>query len=791
MVRWFCFSPLVVLIACSTPARDTPVIRLVDVFDEATVDGISTDGAELPRTEWRFDEPDHGWKAGPGVASLAVRDGRLVGRATTDVPIVHVERTSRIDDPDTLHAVEVRLRASKGSNLSMELVAAESIDFETATRSASVGIWPFKSPILPSEELQTYTMTASGLGASSRFRHALLRPTDETGAEFEIESVRLIFRKEFLASIPSGVSWQGLSEIYRETIVTRSTETVRFSMTLPERPWLDLAVGTVEEAPVIFRVGIARAGEDDETILEEQRVTEAHRWQPAPVELGEFAGEEVTLSLSLDTDEPVALGFWGAPAVRNRGAVPAHADGANPPQGVILILWDSLRRDHLDVYGYERETAPNLKQMAEEGALFLDDQSQSDFTKVSVPSNLSSLYQSTTGIFDIPDRLPSSAVTIAEVYREAGYATWSSAANPFTGKLSNLHQGVEVLHEMGSVELPEGQSDSKNARAFTDRLLPWLELHRETPFFVFLHVLDPHPPFETYAPYTNEWADPAWRDEQYAEMAKVRPFISAGIRRRLAMAKRKELEKAGIDTDRYVAREIDWYDGSILAVDAEIGRVFDKLRELELVERTVVGFISDHGEEFLDHDMHFNANNLYGEMTNVPLILWGPGRVPSGKVIEETVQSIDLAPTLITLSGLPIPDTMQGQSLVPLVSAEGPSRAEGWRRRPAVSERTRSSALRDPDTANGTAIVWEGWKLIHNKERPEDRPEYELFDHRNDPLNFVDVAAEHPDKVEELKGHLEAWRRWVDTRRLPTDAELTEGVSSEELERLRSLGYVQ
>ena len=103
----------------------------------------------------------------------------------------------------------------------------------------------------------------------------------------------------------------------------------------------------------------------------------------------------------------------------------------------------------------------------------------------------------------------------------------------------------------------------------------------------------------------------------------------------------------------------------------------------------------------------------------------------------------------------------------------------------------RSPALQDPDTANGVAIVWEGWKLIHNKERPEGYPEFELFDHQNDPLNFVNLAAEHPDKVEELKGHLEAWQRWVDARQLPTDAEFTEGISSEELERLRSLGYVQ
>ena len=146
MLRWFFLSLLVVLIACSTPPPDTPVIRLVDVFDEATVDGISTEGAELPRTEWRFDGGDHSWKAGPGVAGLTVREGRLVGRATTDVPIVHVERTSGLENPDTLHAVVVRLRVSKGSNLSMALIGSESIDFEATTRSGIAEFWTSDPP---------------------------------------------------------------------------------------------------------------------------------------------------------------------------------------------------------------------------------------------------------------------------------------------------------------------------------------------------------------------------------------------------------------------------------------------------------------------------------------------------------------------------------------------------------------------------------------------------------------------------------------------------------------------
>ena len=99
--------------------------------------------------------------------------------------------------------------------------------------------------------------------------------------------------------------------------------------------------------------------------------------------------------------------------------------------------------------------------------------------------------------------------------------------------------------------------------------------------------------------------------------------------------------------------------------------------------------------------------------------------------------------------------------------------------------------MRDPQTANGFAIVWDGWKLIRNTERPSDRPEYELFDHRKDPLNLVNVADEHPEKLEELSKLLESWRLWVANQRLPTDEALTEGMSGEELERLRSLGYVQ
>ena len=125
----------------------------------------------------------------------------------------------------------------------------------------------------------------------------------------------------------------------------------------------------IVESPVRFRVAVARPG-GEEQVLEEREVTNPHAWEVAPVDLSAFAGESVTLALSVESETPGALGFWGAPAVRHRGAIPSHAENVDPPQGVIFILCDSLRRDHLDAYGYDRPTAPNLTRMAEGGRSF-------------------------------------------------------------------------------------------------------------------------------------------------------------------------------------------------------------------------------------------------------------------------------------------------------------------------------------------------------------------------------------------------------------------------------------
>jgi arylsulfatase A-like enzyme len=258
-----------------------------------------------------------------------------------------------------------------------------------------------------------------------------------------------------------------------------------------------------------------------------------------------------------------------------------------------------------------------------------------------------------------------------------------------------------------------------------------------------------------------------------------------------AHPKQAEMDASGVDQQRYVEREKIWYDASIRAMDVEIGRLLERLEERGLAENTLVAFVSDHGEEFLEHGRHFHGFNAYGEMINVPLMLWWPGVLPGGMEIDATVETIDLMPTLLELSRIAVPEQAQGQSLLPLLVPGTPPAELGWQPRPAFSERALAPiAFNDGDAGRAClSIVDDGWKLIHNTEGRADLPEYELYDHRSDPLNLVDVTAQHPEVVDRLKRALAAWHEAAVAARIEPDADAE--MSPEEIQRLRALGYIQ
>jgi hypothetical protein len=245
------------------------------------------------------------------------------------------------------------MSVSAGSNMNLTWNTSEELRLKGQIRHIKAKTNDATTPIVADNEMRTYVITGSfaeEIYESSPIRHILIMPTDANDASFEIESIRMVFYKEHLAKTPSGAIWHDQSRISRPTLIAKSPEVIRFPLMLPNRPWLDLALGTVDDDPVTFRINIAPANQtvEDEVVLK-RTINKPHGWEPVQVDLLKYAGQEVTLSFSLAEQEAGNLGLWGSPVIRNNGTYPAEPvrgnDGISmePPHGVILIWADMLR----------------------------------------------------------------------------------------------------------------------------------------------------------------------------------------------------------------------------------------------------------------------------------------------------------------------------------------------------------------------------------------------------------------------------------------------------------------
>ena len=322
-------------------------VRLVDRFTRDVVSGNPASSPPLSEAlAWQFDgdralgvEPaaTWGWGNGPDVADLQVRDGSLTGTVIGDFPILRVERTGDVDERDTLHAIEIRARVSAGENLWLDVNADDETSFEEIAENGRAGTWRMATPLQAGDEMQTYTVTTNQTVSMAAARFVLVRPTDATEADFEIDYIRVVSRREHLASIDSGIGWQGLAEIYHETLVARSPETLSFEVEMPARPWLDLALGSPEEQPVTFHVQVSSGATEP---MMSHTITTPHRWERRRIPLDAFAGQTVTVSLSLAAQDDGTIGFWGTPVIRSgAGETGSRAEGAlgAAPRGVIYM----------------------------------------------------------------------------------------------------------------------------------------------------------------------------------------------------------------------------------------------------------------------------------------------------------------------------------------------------------------------------------------------------------------------------------------------------------------------
>ncbi len=240
--------------------------------------------------------------------------------------------------------------------------------------------------------------------------------------------------------------------------------------------------------------------------------------------------------------------------------------------------------------------------------------------------------------------------------------------------------------------------------------------------------------------------------------------------------------RASFNPEEFVGHEWNGYDGKIRGMDDAFKTLVEGLEAYGLSDRTLVAVVADHGTEFLEHGGHSHGHTVYGELNRVPMLLWSPGYVPKGRKVDATVQTIDLMPTLLELSGIPTPENIHGTSLRALFSDDG---SIGWNRPAFTDLPARYTWGEQPRM---TALISEGWKLVRIDDPSGAR--YQLYDYGKDPMDLHDVSGEHPDVVTRLSGQIERFREFAAAARLD-DAKAPDQMDSAELERLRSLGYVQ
>ena len=356
------------------------------------------------------------------------------------------------------------------------------------------------------------------------------------------------------------------------------------------------------------------------------------------------------------------------------GCAPADEPMARP--NVLVVSVDTLRADHLGAFGYGRETSPFLDSLAREGVRFERAFAPASWTLPSHMSLFTSSYPHTHRVENEQRSLPEAIPTLATILRDAGYRTTGFVSWVYLSASFGFDQGFDAFHELlppAGQRGPDGHYAVK-AGPFVDEVLAWADESPGEPFFLFLHLCDPHMSYEPPLEIAREF-DPTLDGVQHGDYDHLKQYIR-GLHPAAVRVGPDEL-----------ARATALYDGEIRYTDTELGRLFLGLEQRGLLDETLIVFNSDHGEEFDDHgSMEGHGWTLYDEVLHVPLILVFPDGRGAGATVERVVQTIDVAPTILDLLDLSPPPSFEG-------SGQGSAwgRASIRSRRPGLCRRRRRS----------------------------------------------------------------------------------------------------
>ncbi len=309
-----------------------------------------------------------------------------------------------------------------------------------------------------------------------------------------------------------------------------------------------------------------------------------------------------------------------------------HAAQTLRPLNVVVITIDTLRPDHLHCYGYDKIATPTIDRIAQSGVLFENGVTQTPLTPPSHASIFTGLNPPAhkvrdTGGFVLSPSIP----TLASILQEKGWDTAAFISTAVLKKRFGFDHGFAVYDD----EMPRPGSREefledaeRRAGVTVDRAVKWLDGRDNKPFFLWVHLYDPHTPYDPPSPYREQYKD------------------------RL-------------------------YDGEIAYADHELGRLMETLDRKSAREKTIVALLSDHGESLGEHGEYSHGVFLYDSTLRIAYLLSGAG-VPAGLRVKEQARTIDLLPTILDLMGGAAPATVEGVSLEPLFSGKDAATAVSY-----------------------------------------------------------------------------------------------------------------
>lgn len=438
---------------------------------------------------------------------------------------------------------------------------------------------------------------------------------------------------------------------------------------------------------------------------------------------------------------------------------PGHsgiADTLQDKPNIVLISLDTVRADHLGLYGYSKPTSPFLDSLSSSSVVFERAFSTSSWTLPAHASLLTGKYVSSHGAHMSHQKLTETNTTLAELLKQAGYNTAGFIAGPYCKGKYGLSQGftsysdrldfLEHRHTKDTLSIrrlihflsPEFHDQifrtdgERTALEMNQEIFDWLDKNADSRFFLFLNYFDAHDPYDQSDRYKAIFTK---EDHPYRT---VHLFLDSLLRFRATYSKAKGVDRELLEYTKAL------YDAEIRQLDDHLRELVERFKQLGIYHDTLFIFMSDHGEEFLDHGSIFHEHTLYNELIHIPLFFHYPKLLPE-KRISGLTSLVDVFPTVLSIVQQDSPKDIDGESLLPALLTDTPPE-----RSRHIAERFRREAYQESGLV---ALVEQDAKLILSAPERDIIPN-SLFSLENDFQEKSNLYQSKPEKRERLLSSL-------------------------------------